>query len=109
MADIFSEWLRTNRVDDAFLRRNLSDDAIPVFLTGAGASGRSVPPETSGEAAWEMAAQALTAGIPELSRLIRFVQTRVPRSFEVQQAGMAVPSRTTGAPEAPAGERHCPL
>ncbi|WP_025029421.1 hypothetical protein [Nitratireductor aquibiodomus] len=85
MADIFSEWLRTNRVDDAFLRRNLSDDAIPVFLTGAGASGRSVPPETSGEAAWEMAAQALTAGIPELSRLIRFVQTRVPRSFEVQQ------------------------
>ncbi|MBY8915290.1 hypothetical protein KUG85_02935 [Nitratireductor sp. L1-7-SE] len=85
MADIFSEWLRTNRVDDAFLRRNLTDHALPIFLTGAGASGRSMPPETSAEAAWEMAAQALTAGIPELSRLIRFVQTRVPRSFEVQQ------------------------
>ncbi len=85
MVDIFSDWLRANSLDSQFLKRNLVDHPLPIFLIGLGASSGDRFLDLSGEAAWEMVAEALTAGIPELTSLIRTVRMRVPKSFEANE------------------------
>ncbi len=87
MNDILSDWLCANSLDAAVLRRNLVDRPLPIFLIGVGAEAGEKHLDVPGEVAWEMAARALAAGVPELSRLIRTVETRVPKSFEVQEGG----------------------
>ncbi|WP_295805990.1 hypothetical protein [uncultured Nitratireductor sp.] len=84
MDDCFSDWLEVNCIDEMLVRRNLVDRELPIFLPDIATVPEAEVPRLSSEEAWALSAAALNAAIPELKRMIRFVEKRVPRCLEPQ-------------------------